>query len=384
MDTGTLASAPPTRRAPEPARARARRAVLLVLGAAAVFSVAGAFVKALDGAIPLAQVVFCRNLFCLPVLLPLLLRERRRGGAAHAQALDARLAHRGGAARHVSAPSTAMPSCRFATVTALGFTMPLFLTLLSVPLLGERVGPRRGARRPRGLRRRAADDATRPGCREGQAFAVALVLLGALGWALAMIAIRRMGEAGERGVTIVFWFAVGAAAVSGVACVPVWVAPTAAQWVLLAGIGLVSAVAQVMMTEGYRRGEATLLAPFEYSAIIWTTALGALVWAELPDGWDLAGIAVLVGSPASTSGGARWRSGCGADAARISVTSTTFPKCRFAFMCSSAAAASASGKVRSSGRRSLPASTASQRSARIRRLISRTSSGLRVRNVTPM
>ena len=39
----------------------------------------------------------------------------------------------------------------------------------------------------------------------------------------------------------------------------------------LAGTGLVSAAAQVMMTEGYRRGEATLLAPFEYSAIIWTT-----------------------------------------------------------------------------------------------------------------
>ena len=73
-------------------------------------------------------------------------------------------------------------------------------------------------------------------------------------------------------------------------------APTAAQWLLLAGIGLVSAAAQVMMTEGYRRGEATLLAPFEYSAIIWTTFAGALVWAELPDGWDLAGIAVLVAS----------------------------------------------------------------------------------------
>ena len=67
MDTGTLAAAPAA------ALGRARlRAVLLVVGAAAVFSVAGAFVKALNGEIPLAQVVFCRNLFCIPVLLPLL------------------------------------------------------------------------------------------------------------------------------------------------------------------------------------------------------------------------------------------------------------------------------------------------------------------------
>ncbi len=64
----------------------------------------------------------------------------------------------------------------------------------------------------------------------------------------------------------------------------------------MAGIGLVSAAAQVMMTEGYRRGEASLLAPFEYSAILWTTLAGVLVWAELPDWWDLAGVALLVAS----------------------------------------------------------------------------------------
>src|SRR5918998_4424698 len=76
MDTGTLANAPAHGAPPAVALGRARRrAVLLVLGAAAVFSVAGAFGKALDGAIPLAQVVFCRNLFCIPVLLPLLWRH---------------------------------------------------------------------------------------------------------------------------------------------------------------------------------------------------------------------------------------------------------------------------------------------------------------------
>ncbi len=65
---------------------------------------------------------------------------------------------------------------------------------------------------------------------------------------------------------------------------------------LLAGIGLVSAIAQIMMTDAYRKGEASLLAPFEYSAIIWTTALGALIWAEMPDAWDFLGILILVGA----------------------------------------------------------------------------------------
>jgi drug/metabolite transporter (DMT)-like permease len=291
MDTGTLAHAPAARLAL--ARAR-RRAVLLVLGAAAVFSVAGAFVKALDGAIPLAQVVFCRNLFCIPVLLPLLLREggvsalRMRAPWMHAWRIAAGLLG-------MTATFYGYVALPFATVTALGFTMPLFLTLLSVPLLRERVGPRRGAAVLAGFGG-VLLMANPAGMPEGKALAVAVVLLGALGWALAMIAIRRLGDAGEPGITIVFWFALGAAAVSGVACAPNWVPPTAGQWFLLAGIGLVSAAAQVMMTEGYRRGEATLLAPFEYSAIIWTTFAGILVWAELPDGWDIAGMAVLVGS----------------------------------------------------------------------------------------
>src|SRR3954468_227600 len=116
-----------------------RRAVLMILGAAGIFSVAGALVKGLGGQGPLAQVVLCRNLFAIPALLALLwqagglaaLRSRHPG--LHA----ARLA--GGLLGMVGAfyGYAVLP---LATVTALGFTMPLFLTLLSVPLLQERGG----------------------------------------------------------------------------------------------------------------------------------------------------------------------------------------------------------------------------------------------------
>jgi drug/metabolite transporter (DMT)-like permease len=274
-----------------------RRAILLVLGAAATFSAAAACVKALGGAIPLAEVVLCRNLFAIPALLPLLLRH---GGLA-ALATRNPMSH----AARIAFGLLGMYGAFYgyahlplATVTALGFTMPLFLTLLSVPLLGERVGPRRGAAVVVGFL--SVLLMVRPGGGPADApldlAAAGLVLLSAVGWALAMITIRRMGEAGEQGVTIVLWFAIGSSVVSAVAAIPVWVWPTLWQWALLAGIGLISALAQVMMTNAYRTGESTLLAPFEYSAIIWTTTMGVLVWGELPDGWDAAGIAVLVGS----------------------------------------------------------------------------------------
>lgn len=274
-------------------RAR-RRAVLLIVAAAAVFSVSAVFVKLLGGEIPLAQLVFCRNIFALPVLLPLLLRAgglaalRTRHPGLHALRLAGGLGGMFGAFYGYA-------HLPLATVTALGFTMPLFLTLLAIPFLGERVGPRRGTAVLVGFM--GVLLMTDPfGGGRADLFAMLLVLLSAVGWAVAMITIRKMGVAGERNVTIVLWFALASAAISLAFAAPVWFWPTAGQWALLVGIGLVSALAQLLMTEGYRRGEPTLLAPFEYSAIIWTTALGAIVWAELPDGWDMAGIIVLVGS----------------------------------------------------------------------------------------
>jgi len=58
----------------------------------------------------------------------------------------------------------------------------------------------------------------------------------------------------------------------------------------------VSALAQILMTEGYRSGEATMLAPFEYGAILYTVLMGWLIWAEVPDGWEFVGIGVLIAS----------------------------------------------------------------------------------------
>jgi drug/metabolite transporter (DMT)-like permease len=276
-----------------PAAAR-RRAILLIVAAAALFSVAGACVKGLRNGLPLAEVVLGRNLCAVPVLVWLM---RKEGGL---RALATRhpwlhLIRMLAGLIGMAGSFYGYAHLPLANVTALGFTMPLFLTLLAVPLLGERVGPRRGAAVLVGFG--GVLLMALPGGGVGDdALALAGVLVAALAWAVAMITIRRMGAAGESNAAIVLWFALGAALVSALFCIPVWQGPTAAQWALLVAIGGISALAQVLMTEAYRRGEASLLAPFEYSAILWTSLLGGVLWGELPDGWDLLGIAVLVGS----------------------------------------------------------------------------------------
>jgi len=274
-------------------QSQARRAILLVMGAAMLFACAAACVKALQGGIPLAQVVLARSVFALPVMLPLVWRAggwqalRTNNPMGHAGRILWGLIGMAGAFHGYA-------TLPLASVTALGFTMPLFLTLLAVPLLGESIDRRRVGAVLVGFL--GVLVMLRPsGGGPGQWPDYAAVLVAALAWALAMISIRRMGEAGESGVAIVAWFAIGCSVVSAVFALPVWVWPGAGQWALLAGVGLISAVAQLLMTEAYRRGDTTLVAPFEYSGIVWTTLLGMLVWAEAPDGYDALGIAILVG-----------------------------------------------------------------------------------------
>ncbi|MFC3125680.1 DMT family transporter [Pseudoroseomonas globiformis] len=276
------------------------RAILCVIGAAATFATAAVAVKALGGAIPVMQVVLFRNLFAVPVLLALAIAMAGPGRRRTILATRQPWAH---AQRTVYGVIgmlgtfygyTQLP---LATVTALGFTMPLFLTALSIPLLGEKVGPRRLAAVVAGFC--GVLVLLRPGFGDGDAppaMAMLAVLASALAWALAMITIRRMGEAGESGATITLWFAIGGMLVGAAGALPVWVWPSPGQWALLGAVGLVSALAQLLMTAAYRSGEATLIAPFEYSGILWTMSFGLLVWGEWPVTLDLLGVAILVAS----------------------------------------------------------------------------------------
>jgi drug/metabolite transporter (DMT)-like permease len=273
-----------------------RRAILGVLGAGFCFAVAAALIKATKASgIPAFEMVVFRSVVIALVMLAVL---RRQGGvvaalrtprpAAHAlRTLFGFIAMTTGYYGYVHLP--------LATVTALGFAMPLFLTVLSVPLLGETVGWRRGGAVFLGLigvllvvrpwRAAAADTPVN---------AVLLVLAGVVAWALTMITIKKLGNAGERNATIVLWYCLGSLVLSLVLALPEWVAPSFRDASLLIGAGLVTAAAQLLMTDAYRSGETTLIAPFEYGAIIHATLFGALLWGEIPDAWTFCGIFILV------------------------------------------------------------------------------------------
>ncbi|WP_019015495.1 DMT family transporter [Elioraea tepidiphila] len=274
-------------------RRRRGRAIAAVVAAAATFAVAAALVKWVAPAIPTIQIVFFRSVVSLIALSPMI---RREGGL---KVLATRrpgwhvlrtLAGFGGMFTAFYGYAT-LP---LAEVTALGFTMPLFLTALSIPLLGEKVGIRRWSAVIVGFL--GVLLILRPGAGAVPLGPALIVVSGAVCWAVAMIAIRRMGEVGESSVVIVAWFSIGGTVLAGTLTMFAWVTPGPLELAALVGVGLVSTLAQLLMTEAYRRGEASIVAPFEYTGILWTTLVGLLIWDEQPAPTMLAGVAILIAS----------------------------------------------------------------------------------------
>ncbi len=280
------------------APAARRRAILGVLGAGFCFAVAAALIKATKAsAVPTFEMVVFRSVVIALVMTAVL---RRQGGVVAALRTPRPWAHALRTLLGFFAMTTGYYGyvhLPLATVTALGFAMQLFLTLLSVPLLGERVGWWRGGAVAAGLV--GVLMVVRPwhaAAADTPIDAVLLVLAGVVSWALTMITIKKLGDAGERNATIVLWYCLGSLVLSLALALPTWVTPGPRDAALLVAAGLATAVAQLMMTDAYRSGETTLIAPFEYGAIVHATVLGALVWGEVPDAWSAVGIAILIGA----------------------------------------------------------------------------------------
>ncbi len=186
----------------------------------------------------------------------------------------------------------ALGAIPIATATAVGFVSPLFIMALSVPLLGERVGARRWAAAAVGFA--GVLLVVRPGM-EGVDPMALLPLLSSACWALAVVLTRKMGEAEAPERT--YAWTVLSGLLGACALVPaVWVTPSAAEWGLLAVLGLLAGAGQYLLLRACVYMPASSLAPFSYSQMLWAIAAGWLVFATVPDAMTLVGAAVIVGS----------------------------------------------------------------------------------------
>ncbi|PZU93314.1 MAG: EamA family transporter [Chelatococcus sp.] len=179
-----------------------------------------------------------------------------------------------------------------ADATATGFVAPLFVTALSIPLLGEVIGWRRWTATIVGLI--GVIIVVRPG---GAGFGLASMLpvLSALAWAFAMI-VTRMMAATERPLTTLAYSAMIGFAMVCVVMPFVWVPLTLWQIGLGVFVGVSSTVGHLFVVMAFRHADASLLAPFSYMQLFWASIFGFLLFAVLPDLWTWIGAVVIAAS----------------------------------------------------------------------------------------
>lgn len=292
-----------------PPRPNAAGVPYLVAGIA-VFSVQDLILKLLSGAYPLYEAMILRSLTAAPLLL---LLAHLNGGLGtlwtpgwRKMLLRGFLLFASYAAFYLS-----IASLPLATTIALFFTAPLFITILSVPLLGEQVGPRRWFAVIVGFA--GVLFMVRPGS-DVFDWAAVLALVAGLSYAFSMVTARRMG-ATETAPALAFWgnvaFLACALALAAVFAggdhageshpslgflTRGWVAPSARDLGLMMLCGFIAAAGLTLLTQAYRLSPSSVVAPFEYSAMIWGVLWGWLFWHQLPDAEGWAGIVIIVGA----------------------------------------------------------------------------------------
>ncbi len=257
---------------------RPAEGIALMLLAVALFSVMDAMVKWLGASYPTVQIVFFR---CLFAFVPLALLIWRSGGLGPALRVRQR---RRMAERCLFGLGSMLlffycfSAMRLADAIAISFAAPIIVTALSVPLLGEPVGWRRWLACITGF----VGVLVMIGPGGGGFEPVALVaLLATLLLALAQLWTRRLSKT-ESNAALVLYVTALTAAASGLALPFVWVTPTLEDLALLAGTGLVGGTALIVLTQAFRSAEIAMLMPFNYTAMIWATAFGWLIWEEVP------------------------------------------------------------------------------------------------------
>ncbi len=186
---------------------------------------------------------------------------------------------------------TAIQYMPLADAVSISFISPLLVTALSVPFLGEVVGRRRWS--AVGIGFIGAMIIVRPGM--GVMHWAAWLLLGmALAYAMYQITTRMLSHSDDPITTLFFSAIVGTILVSAV--VPFyWQTPvTLKHWLMLTNMGVIGGIAHYILIRSFEFAPAAVLAPLSYTALLWNTLNGYLVFGDLPDRWTVGGAAILI------------------------------------------------------------------------------------------
>lgn len=190
-----------------------------------------------------------------------------------------------------------------ADATATSFVAPLFVTALSIPLLGESVGWRRWLATIVGLV--GVVIVVRPGG-DGFHLASLYVLASAACWAFSLIITRMMSQTEVPVVTLAYSATIGFVILS--VFVPMSWEPLSGKTALIGlFIGTISTIGHLLLLQAFRHADASLLAPLAYSQLLWASLFGYLVFSAIPDLWTYVGASIIIASGLYTAHRERMR-----------------------------------------------------------------------------
>lgn len=290
--------------------------IAFVVAGVLAISLNDMLIKRLSGSYPLHEIVFIRSFIGILISLVIVQYE---GGMRILRTRDP-IAHIVRGLLIVVANMTyfvALAALPLADATALFFAAPLFITLLSIPILKEKVGPLRLTAVVVGFggvllmqRPWAGSDSL-----EVSRLVLILPVVSALTYALTQLMTRKLGVDSKASalsvyiqamfilVSVSFFlvagdgrFAEGATNQSVIFLLRAWVWPTAADWWVLAGLGANSAIIGYCLSQAYRMADAATVAPFEYLGLPLAVFWGFVVFADLPQ-WEVwIGMGLILGS----------------------------------------------------------------------------------------
>jgi drug/metabolite transporter (DMT)-like permease len=269
--------------------------IALKLASLVLFAGMTVCVKLLGQAIPIGQTIFVRGLVSILVVgliawhtgrLQLLKTNNLRSHALR------------------SLSGTASMFCLFAAVTmipladvtAISFTSPMFLTVLAMVFLGERIHRFRWTALGLGFVGVLIMIGPHLSFAEGASLGFMVALGAAMFSAVAMVFLRKM-SIGEHALTITFYFSLTFMFCAAFTAIRGWPMPTSMQWLLIVLAGLFGVFGQLLMTYSYRYAQASAIAPLDYSSMIMAVILGYVFFDEIPS------TSVWVGAPMVVGGG---------------------------------------------------------------------------------
>ena len=263
-------------------------AIATICAGVAFLVVNDAIAKLLTDRYSPIQIVFLRNLIAVPIICAVIITSF---GAANLRTRHLSLHATRGAVMTLGAwlYFTALIYLPLAEATALVFSAPIFITALSVPLLGEHVGWRRWGAVLLGFV--GVLVIVRPGSAAFQ-LAALLPVGTALCYALFMISARWINRS-ERLWTMMLFAMLFPMIYAAPFAVANWVPVQGSDVLLFLGLAICGSLGLALIGQAFRMAPAAIVAPFDYTALIWATGFGWLIWGDVPMFWTILGAAII-------------------------------------------------------------------------------------------